>query len=69
MSHTFKVVTVVGTSPQSHHDAIQNGIKDAGASLRHLAWFEVREMRGRVEQGRIVEYQVKLDIGFRVETS
>ena len=67
MSHTYKMVTVVGTSAMSYDDAIQQGIQDAASSLRNLGWFEVQEMRGRIDQGKVVDYQVKLQIGFRVE--
>lgn len=67
MSRTFKVVTVVGTSPDSVEAAIQNAIADAGGSLRNLGWFEVKELRGRIEGEGVLEYQVKVDIGFKIE--
>jgi len=69
MGKTFKVITIVGTSPNSCDEAIQKGIADASASLRNLAWFEVQETRGRVDQGKVVEYQVKMQVGFKVEPS
>ena len=69
MSKTFKCVTLVGTSTTDYEDAIQTAITDASASLRNLCWFEVGEMRGRVENGKVTEYQVKLQVGFKVETS
>lgn len=67
MSRTFKVVTIVGTSSESLEDAIQNAVKDAGGSLRNLGWFEVKETRGRIEGNGVYEYQVKVDIGFKIE--
>ncbi len=67
MSKTFKLVTVVGTSSESYEDAIRNAVQDASGSLRHLSWFEVQEMRGAVRDGKVVEYQIKLQVGFRVE--
>ena len=69
MSPTFKMVTVVGTATESYEDAIQNAITDASASLRNLAWFEVQELRGRIDQGKVAEYQAKLHLGFRVEAN
>ena len=30
-------------------------------------WFEVTEMRGRIEKGRVAQYQVKIKVGFRLE--
>lgn len=67
MSRTFKVVTVAGTSAESIDDAIQSAVADASGTLRNLGWFEVQEIRGRIENGGILEYQVKLELGFRIE--
>ena len=67
MSKTFKMVTLVGTSADSYEAAIQSAIGDAADSVRNLAWFEVQEMRGRIEGASVAEFQVKLQVGFRVE--
>jgi flavin-binding protein dodecin len=67
MSPTFKMVTVVGTAAGSYEDAIQNAITDASASLRNLSWFEVQELRGKIADGKVAEYQAKVQVGFRVE--
>jgi flavin-binding protein dodecin len=68
MGKTFKMVHLVGTSATSYEDAIRNAVADASKSLRHLGWFEVEEMRGRVEDGKVVEYQVKIQVGFKVDS-
>ena len=67
MSGTFKLVTLVGTSPDSYEKAIDNAVRAAAASLRNLSWFEVLELRGRIAEGRVAEYQAKLQAGFKVE--
>jgi flavin-binding protein dodecin len=67
MSNTYKMVTVVGTSPDSFEAAIANALSDATATVRNLSWFEVQEQRGRIVDGKVAEYQIKLQIGFRVE--
>ncbi|MGB5163385.1 MAG: dodecin [Thermoanaerobaculia bacterium] len=67
MSNTYKMVTVVGTSTQSYDAAIANALSDATATVRNLSWFEVQEQRGRIVDGKVAEYQIKLQIGFRVE--
>jgi len=65
---TYKMVTVVGTSKESYEGAVRSAIADAARSLRHLDWFEVKEMRGRLGSGgRVEEWQVKLDVGFRLD--
>ena len=68
MSATFKLVTLVGTSTDSYEQAIQNAIRDAAASVRNLAWFEVKELRGRIADGAVAEFQAKIQAGFKVET-
>jgi hypothetical protein len=67
MSNTYKMVTVVGTSTDSYEAAIANALSDATATVRNLSWFEVQEQRGRIVDGKVAEYQIKLQIGFRVE--
>lgn len=67
MSKTFKMVTLVGTSANSYEDAIASAVKDASASLRNLAWYEVTEMRGRIDGDKVAEFQVKLQVGFKVD--
>lgn len=69
MSPTYKMVTLVGCSASSYEDAIQQAVADAGKTLRNLGWFEVLEMRGRIADGKVAEYQVKIQVGLRVESS
>ena len=66
-NHTYKLVEIVGTSPESFAAAARNGVERASKSLRNLDWFEVTEMRGRIEKGKVSQYQVKIKVGFRLE--
>ena len=65
--HTYRVTEIVGSSPEGIDQAIRNGIERASQTLRHLDWFEVTQVRGRIENGRIEHYQVGLKVGFRLE--
>ncbi|MFD1662970.1 dodecin [Streptomyces caeni] len=67
--HTYRVTEIVGSSPEGIDQAIRNGIDRASQTLRHLDWFEVSQVRGRIENGRIEHYQVCLKVGFRLEDS
>ena len=49
----YKVVEVVGTSNESISKAISRAISKAGATLRHLGWFEVVQIRGSIENDQI----------------
>lgn len=64
--HTYKIVELVGSSSEGLHPAIESAIARASQTLRGLDWFEVREIRGNISDGRVAWYQVKLGIGFRV---
>jgi len=67
MSHTYKIIEIVGTSPISSDEAIKNAVKTAGQTLQHLRWFEVVETRGHLEAGLIAHWQVTLKIGFTLD--
>ena len=67
---TYKVTEVYGTSSDGLEQAIRNGIKRASETVRHLAWFEVTEIRGFLGErppGDVDYFQVGLKIGFRLD--
>ena len=61
----FKGVTIAGTSNESFSDAIKVAIERAGQTIRELRWFEIREQRGAVRDGKI-EFQVTLEVFFKL---
>ncbi len=65
--NVYPVTELVGTSPNSVEDAIQSAVRTAGKTLRNLDWFEVKEVRGHIENGSIIHYQVTVKIGFRYD--
>jgi dodecin len=67
MPGTYKKIQIVGTSPVSFAEAVKNAVRDASATVRHMDWFEVVEMRGRLKDGEVVEFQVTIRIGFKLE--
>ena len=65
--HVYKVVELVGSSDQGIEAAIQSAVSRAGQTLRQLRWFEVKEIRGHIEDGRVSHYQVELKVGFTLD--
>jgi hypothetical protein len=65
--NTYKVVELVGSSPDGVDAAIRGAVERAGKTLRHLDWFEVKEIRGHIADQEIAWFQVKVDVGFRVD--
>ncbi|MEU2600107.1 dodecin [Streptomyces hirsutus] len=66
-NHTYRVTEIVGTSPDSVEQAVRNGVERASQTLRNLDWFEVTQVRGQLEEGRIAHWQVGLKVGFRLD--
>ncbi len=65
---TYKIVELVGSSSESIQQAIDGAITRASQTIRNLDWFEVREIRGTIDGEKANWYQVKVGIGFRVDT-
>jgi len=66
-NHIYKKIELVGSSPNSSDEAVQNAIAKASQSLRNLRWFEVVETRGQIEEGRVAHWQVTIKVGFTLE--
>lgn len=65
-NHTYKLVEIVGSSPDGCDQTIQSAIAKAGETIKNIDWFEVVETRGHIQNGKIAHYQVTLKVGFRV---
>jgi flavin-binding protein dodecin len=66
-NHTYRVIEIVGTSPDGTDTAIRNGIERASETIRNIDWFEVIGTRGDIENGKVAHFQVTLKVGFRLE--
>jgi hypothetical protein len=66
-SHTYKMIELVGSSPESSDAAIRNAVARASETLHYLDWFEVTETRGHLVDGKIAHWQVTLKVGMRLE--
>ena len=63
---TYKLIELVGVSENSTDEAIRNALGRASQSLKGLDWFEVTEVRGVIQDGKVSQYQVKMKVGFRI---
>ncbi len=55
--HVYRVTEVVGSSPESVHQAIRNGVARVARTVRNVEWFEATEIRGHVTDGEIDAFQ------------
>jgi flavin-binding protein dodecin len=67
-NHTYKMIEIVGSSPQSSDAAISNALAECSKTLHHLDWFEVVSTRGHIVDGKVAHFQVTLKIGMRIVT-
>ena len=62
-----RVTEISSTSSQSFEDAIRQGIARATQSLRGVTSAWVKEQQVKLEDGKITQYQVNLQITFVLE--
>jgi flavin-binding protein dodecin len=62
-----KVSEIVGSSPEGFARAAENAVATAAKTVRHIRWFRVGELEGRVENQKIVEYKATVKIYFDLE--
>ena len=63
-----RVTEIIAGSPKSFDDAITIGFRRATKTLRGITCIKVKDMRVKVEDGKMVEYRVTLDVLFILET-
>lgn len=65
---TYKMVELVGTSPTSWEEAVQNVVDKAAESLRNLRIVEVIQLDAKIsEDNKIVMYRAKVKLSFKFE--
>jgi hypothetical protein len=67
MAGTYKMTELIGTSPVSFAEATKAAVAEAAKTIRHMDWFEVVQESGRVKDGKVEEFQVRVKIGFKIE--
>ena len=65
----YKIVELVGTSPNSWEEAAKEVIETSTKSLRDLRIAEVDQLDVRIENGKIVEYRARVKLSFKFEGS
>jgi flavin-binding protein dodecin len=63
------VSTITSASTVGWQDAIERGFERASKTLRNITGLQVLEEKARVEDGRITEYLVTMQVIFILEDS
>lgn len=64
----YKVIELVGTSPESWEKAATNAVETAAKSLKDLRIAEVVDLDLQLEDGKVRAYRAKVKVSFKYHT-
>jgi flavin-binding protein dodecin len=64
----YRVTEVIGASPDSWEAAARTAVETAAKTVRDLRVAEVTRWDVTIEDGKVSNYRVRLDISFKYET-
>ena len=67
MANVAKVITIIGSSPDSFAKAADAAVQEAAKTLRGITGADVVSMSAEVDGNRITEYRTTVNIAFAVE--
>ena len=67
MDSVYKIIELIGTSPNSWEEAAKNAVETASKSLKDLRIAEAVEFDMKVENGKISAYRVKIKVSFKYQ--
>ena len=63
----YKIIELVGTSPESWEQAAAAAVERASSTLRDLRVAEVVELDMHVEAGKVTLYRARIKLSFKYE--
>ncbi len=63
----YKVIDLIGSSPNSWEEAVKDAVETASKSLKDLRVAEIKELDVKLEYGKIVAYRAKVSVSFKIE--
>ena len=63
----YKVIELIGTSPESWEKAAAAAIKRAAKTLRDLRVAEISQLDMQLKDGKVESYRAKIKISFKYE--
>jgi len=67
MDSTYKVIELIGTSPNSWEEAATNAIETARKTLKDLRIAEAVDFDMKVEDGKVTAFRTKVKISFKYQ--
>jgi flavin-binding protein dodecin len=63
----YKIITLVGTSPDSWEKAAASAVQMASKTLRDLRIAEIEELDLQIENGKVTNYRARVRVSFKYE--
>lgn len=61
----YKVIELVGTSPNSWEEAARNAVETASKSLKDLRVAEITKLDMKVEAGKVTAFRARVNLSFK----
>ena len=63
----YKVIELVGSSPNSWEEAATRAVEEAGKTLKNLRIAEINKLDMKVENGKVTAYRARVSLSFKYE--
>jgi flavin-binding protein dodecin len=63
----YKIIELVGTSPESWEKAAKTAVDNAAKSLRDLRIAEIAQLDMQLKDGKVEAYRAKVKVSFKFE--
>ena len=64
----YKVIELVGSSPNSWEEAAKNAVETASKSLKDLRVAEISKLDMKVEGGQVTAFRARVNLSFKYNT-
>lgn len=61
----YKIIELVGSSPNSWEEAAKNAVETATKSLKDLRIAEIKDLDLKLEENKVVEYRARVNVSFK----
>ncbi len=61
----YKIIELVGTSPDSWEDAARKAVETAGKSLKDLRIAEIVKLDMTIENNKVAQYRARVNVSFK----
>ena len=61
----YKIIRLVGSSPNSWEEAAKNAVETAGKTLRDLRIAEIQKLDLKIEDGKVAAYRALVNLSFK----